>query len=152
MANKKKSSNKKKASRAARPKSAKPSTKPSSAAKPVSQTEAQVLPPEPVSQPWRLRPEVLLLLVSAVLALVVIGVLANFRKSQVTPAPTSSVYDDTPSTLQVVGGEGTGSTSSADTLQPQPSGLQQVPTTRQANDTNLQAPNTPEINPSTLLD
>jgi hypothetical protein len=148
MANKKKSSNKKKASRAARPKSAKPS----SASKPVSQTEAEIIPAAPASQPLRIRPEVLLLVISAVLAFVVIGILGNLRKSHITPAPTPSVSDDTPSTLQVVGGEGTGSTSSADTLQPQPSGLQQVPTTRQANDTNLQAPNTPEINPSTLLD
>jgi hypothetical protein len=148
MASKKKPSNKpnkKKASRAAR-------SKPGTGSKPVSQTEAELIPPALVSQPRRLRPEVLVLVIIAVLAVVVVGVLGSLKKSPVAPAPTSGVSDDTPSTLQVVGGNGTGSTGSADALQPQPGGLQQAPTTQAANGTALQAPNTPGINPLTLPD
>lgn len=143
MPSKKKSSKKKKATRAVRP-------RPKVDSKPVSPPETDATLPAQAGKPWQFRPEILLLLVVAVLALVALGVLGYLRKDHVTPASTSSVSDDAPSTLQVVGGEGSDSTGSANMLQPQPSGLQQVPTMQQSGGANLQAPTTPELTPQTL--
>jgi hypothetical protein len=146
MATKKKSSNKKKTTpRAVR-------SKPRTGLKPTIQAEAESTPVAQTSKPRRLRREVLLWLAIAVLAFVVVGALENLKKNRVAPVPTSSVSDNTPSTLQVVGGEGASSTGTADMLQPQPSGLQSALTTQPANNTNLQAPNTPQLNPATLPD
>lgn len=145
MPSKKKLSKKKKATRAARP-------QPKLDSKPVSPPETEATLLEQAGKPWQFRPKILLLLVIAVLAFVALGVLGYLQKNHVTPASTSSVSDDTPSTLQVVSDEGNGSAGSASILQPQPSGLQQVPTMQQSEGANLQAPNTPEITPQTLPD
>ena len=145
MPSKKKSSKKKKATRAVRP-------RPKLDFEPVSPPETEATLPTQAGKPWQLRPKILLLLVIAVLALAALGVLGFLKKNHVTPVSNSSVSDDTPGILQVVGGEGSGSTGSANILQPQPSGLQQVPTMQQSNGANLQAPNTPEITPQTLPD
>ena len=145
MPSKKKPSKKKKAARAVRP-------QPKLDSQPVSPPETEATLQAQAGKHWQLRPEILILLVIVLLALATLGALGYLQKNRVTPVSTSSISDDTPSTLQVVGGEDGGSTGSASLLQPQPSGLQQVPTMRQSEGANLQAPNTPEITPQTLPD